>query len=393
VFLRLFWTDAARREFFAILGFVVDATKFRERLFGPARRPFFESVLRRRGAGVTVRLSVTDERGTVVYGDSDAANATTRLPFALLFYPGDEVHSRLAVGLEPRIWTIAVSAEAPDATRFAWQGYGLTAVSLILMAAAVVVTFRAHRRLVELTEMQADFVAHVSHQLKTPLSLIRAAVETLQLDRVRSRERVAEYLATIDTEAARLSTLVQRVLEFSRMQQRPHYEFERIDLGKLARETVDAFAHGSTERSFACECVRTGEGPFVRADPAALEQVLASLLDNAVKYSEPHTPVVVRVDTTRSRAVVDVIDQGIGVGGADLPRVFDRFFRASNVRHRPGFGLGLTIAREVMHAHRGQVTAYSVPGQGSTFRVTIPLDTVEQPAAEKPNVKTSEVPL
>ena len=91
--------------------------------------------------------------------------------------------------------------------------------------------------------MQADFVGHVSHQLKTPLSLLRAAVETVQLDRVRSRERLAEYLATIDTEAARLSALVQRVLEFSRMQQQPSYEFERIDLGKLARETVRRVCH------------------------------------------------------------------------------------------------------------------------------------------------------
>jgi signal transduction histidine kinase len=392
VFLRLFWTDATRREFFAILGFVIDATRLRDRLLGAARRQALENVLRRRAGDILVRLSVTDERGAIMYGETPTHSVSTRIPFALRFYPGDEVHSRLAVGVEPQVWTIAVSAEAPQATRFAWQGYGLTALSLILMAVAVAVTIRAHRRLVELTDMQADFVAHVSHQLKTPLSLLRAAVETLQLDRVRSRERLADYLATIDNEAARLSALVQRVLEFSRMQQPPHYEFEALDLGKLARETVDAFATGLSQRIFSFERQGSGPGPSVRADPAALEQVLASLLDNAVKYSEPDTPVLVRVDATRTRAIVDVVDHGIGIAARDQARVFDRFFRADNAAHRPGFGLGLTIVREVVHVHGGQVSVRSAPGRGSTFRITLPL-AVQQPAPETPHGTPSEVTL
>jgi signal transduction histidine kinase len=391
IFLRLFWIDATRRDFFAILGFVVDASRLRERLFGATRRQALDNALRRRAADIPVRLSVTDERGVVIYGDAASAPVTTRIPFALLFYPGDEVHSRLAVGIEPRVWTIAVAAEAPQAASFAWQGYGLTAVSLILMAVAATVTVRAHRRLVELTDMQADFVAHVSHQLKTPLSLLRAAVETVQLDRVRSRERLAEYLATIDTEAARLSALVQRVLEFSRMQQRPNYEFEPIDLGRLTRETVDAFARGLSERSFSCEPSGAMAGPYVRGDPAALEQALANLLDNAVKYSDPHTPIRVRIDAARGRAMVDVIDRGIGIAGVDQGRIFERFFRAGNAARRPGFGLGLTIVREVAHVHGGEVAVRSTPGQGSTFRITLPLDAAPQPAVEQRPVNTSEV--
>ena len=393
VFIRLFWTDASRRDFFAILGFVVDRSTFRDRLFGAAKASSIETMLRRQGRDMPLRLTVRDEHGARIYGDDVAAPVRTEIPFAVLFYPADEVHSRLAVGVPPERWTIAVSADAPQAARFAWQGYGLTAVSLGLMAIAVVVTRRAHRRMLELAAMQADFVAHVSHQLKTPLSLLRAAIETLQLDRVRSPERLADYFATIDSEAARLSTLVQRILEFSRMQQRPHFEFERVDLGRLARETVDAFANGLPQRSFTCEATGAGPGPFVRADPAALEQVIASLLDNAVKYSDADTPVVLRVATARGRAVVDVIDQGIGIASPELGRIFERFYRGSNVRHRPGFGLGLTIASEVLHAHRGQVSATSEPGHGSTFRIVLPLDTAAHPASEKPNVAASEVRL
>jgi signal transduction histidine kinase len=390
LFLRLFWTDATRREFFSILGFVIDTTSLGNQLFGPELRPSLENVLRRRGGDIPLTLSVTDERGVVIYGDDRPAAMTTRIPFPLWFYPADDIHSRLAVGIPPRLWTIAVSADAPQAARFAWQGYFLTAVSLILMMVAAIVTLRAHRRIVELAEMQADFVANVSHQLKTPLSLIRAAVETLQLDRVRSPERFAAYLATIDNEAARLSSLVQRVLDFSRMQQRRSYEFERIDLGKLTRETVDAFANNLLQRTFRCESSSRSPGPYVRADPAALEQVLANLLDNAVKYSEPHTPIIVRVDRTRTRAIVEVIDQGIGVAAADCAHIFERFFRAANAAQRPGFGLGLTIVRELLDAHGGTVSVRSVAGAGSTFSITLPLATAAK-ATDTPAVTTSEV--
>ena len=154
------------------------------------------------------------------------------------------------------------------------------------MLIALGLTIQAHRRSAALAKMQTDFVAHVSHQLKTPLSLLSAATETLQMDRVRSPERFAEYLATIHAEAARLSLLVQRVLEFSRVQQRRSYEFERVDLGALVRETVDAFAHSLSSQNFTFAVQEDGPSPLVLADPAALEQVLANLLDNAVKYSD-----------------------------------------------------------------------------------------------------------
>ena len=143
--------------------------------------------------------------------------------------------------------------------------------------------------------MQTDFVAHVSHQLKTPLSLLSAATETLEMDRVRSPERFAEYLRTIHAEAARLSSLVQRVLEFSRVQQNRDYEFERCDLGALVRETVAAFAHGLSAQGYSFDVEDEGApAMFVRADPAALEQVLANLLDNAVKYSANNKAIAVR---------------------------------------------------------------------------------------------------
>ena len=243
---------------------------------------------------------------------------------------------------------------------------------MLLLLEALGLTLQAHRRSESLARMQTDFVAHVSHQLKTPLSLLSAATETLEMDRVRSPERFAEYLRTIHAEAQRLSVLVQRVLEFSRMQQRRHYEFEPADLAALVQETVDAFAHGLSAQGFSFD-VQQAPGPMiVHADPAALEQVLANLLDNAVKYSDGNKAIVVRVGAEGPAAVVEVIDRGAGISPSDRAHIFDRFYRTPGT-NRTGFGLGLAIVKELVRAHGGRVEVESTPGAGSTFRVSLPL--------------------
>ena len=378
IFLRLFWTDARRVDYFAILGFVVEPSRLRAELFG-ARSSRLESLLSRRAGGLPLQLTITDEAGGIVTGNPGGGAHTSRVPFRMLFYPSDEIQSRLAAGVEPRDWTIAVSV--PPGAAGAWdvtEGYGPTVLTVALLLVALGLTVQAHRRSAELARMQTDFVAHVSHQLKTPLSLLSAATETLELDRVRSPERFAEYLRTIHAEAARLSLLVQRVLEFSRLQQQRHYEFERADLGALVDETVAAFAHGLSAQGFAFEVERDGAPMLVRADPAALEQVLANLLDNAVKYSRDRKTITVRVRAAGTTAVVEVIDHGVGIAASDRARIFERFYRTPG-SHRPGFGLGLPIVKELIGAHGGRVTVDSTPGVGSTFRIELPLDRAERP--------------
>jgi signal transduction histidine kinase len=377
VFLRLFWTDARRVDYFAVLGFVVDPARQRMELFNPERSSL-RSVLTRRAGGLPLQLTVTDEAGARVYGDATGGLYTSRVSFPMLFYPADEIHSRLAAGVSPRQWAIQISLPPSGGVWQAFEGYGPTALSVLLLLVSLALTIQAHRRSAELARMQSDFVAHVSHQLKTPLSLLSAATETLEMDRVRSPDRFAEYLRTIHAEAARLSQLVQRVLEFSRMQQRRDYEFESADLAALVRETVAAFADGLSARGFAFDVRVDGPSPLVRADPAALEQVLINLLDNAVKYSGAERDIAVRVYTNRGSAIVDIIDRGMGIAPREQKRIFERFYRAPGPG-RPGFGLGLPIVKELIDAHGGGVDVDSVPGGGSTFRVRLPLDTVPLP--------------
>jgi two-component system phosphate regulon sensor histidine kinase PhoR len=214
----------------------------------------------------------------------------------------------------------------------------------------------------------------VSHQLKTPLSLLSTAAETVAMDRVRSPEKLAQYFEIIRSEVGRLSALVQRILEFSRMQQRPALEFEEVDLGALVRETVDAFESGLRGRPVAFRVEQDGPAPHLQADPAALEQVLANLLDNAVKYSDAATEVTVRVGWSGSDAVVEVRDRGIGIAPEDRRRIFEKFYRGSGAaHHRRGFGLGLAIVQELVAAHRGRIEVDSVPHEGSTFRIVLPV--------------------
>jgi two-component system phosphate regulon sensor histidine kinase PhoR len=216
-------------------------------------------------------------------------------------------------------------------------------------------------------------MAHASHQLKTPLSLLSAATETVSMDRARSPEKLAQYHGIIRAEVARLSALVQRILEYSRLQQQRGYEFEPVDLTALVRETVSAFESSLSSRDFSFVVEIGGPALVVSADPAAIEQALVNLLDNAVKYSGTSRQVIVRLRSLPGSAVIEVVDHGLGIDDADQDRIFEKFSRGRGASiEREGFGLGLPIVQELVHAHRGRVDVESLPGQGSTFRSTLP---------------------
>lgn len=390
VLLRVFWTDAQRLDYFAVLGFVVDPQQAPARLFAGPRGARIAALLSRRDGDPPLGLRVFDERGALVHGNGDAGTTSARVAFPMLFYPAEEIQARMSGGAVTRPWRIEVGAPAiAGAMAGVGQGYWPTLLSVALMLVALALTVQAHRRSAALAEMQTDFVAHVSHQLKTPLSLLSAATETLQMDRVRSPEKLSEYLDTIRAEAARLSQLVQRVLEFSRMQQDRRYELEHVDFGALTRETVDAFAHGLAGQ-FTFQVETDGPGPYVHVDPAAMEQALANLLDNAVKYSDAIKEVTVRVRSDRHTAIAEITDRGVGVADADRERIFDRFYRASGALHRPGFGLGLPIVRELVQAHGGRVDMSSVPGVGSTFRISLPRVNPPAVPASAPPIESPE---
>jgi signal transduction histidine kinase len=372
VFLRLYWTDARRLSYYAILGYVV-SPQMLPGMFAALHERSLAALLKRRGGDVPLHLRVTDEHNRVVFGQPTSSPQATGVTVSMEFYPTARIEPRLvASGLTQRLWRFEVSAAVPE--RGLVEAYWPSVASVLLMLLGFGLTVQANRRAAELTRMQTDFIAYASHQLKTPLSLISAATETVEMAHVRSPEKLSQYLGIIRGEVTRLSALVQRILEFSRLQQSRNYEFEIVDLAVLVRETVEAFENSLEGQHFTFHVTQDGAAPRVLADPAALEQVLANLLDNAVKYSGGSREVHVRLSSTGSEAAFEVTDKGPGLTESDRAHVFEKFYRGSAAAgDRKGFGLGLSIIQELVRAHRGRVVLESEPGKGSTFRVILPI--------------------
>jgi signal transduction histidine kinase len=225
-------------------------------------------------------------------------------------------------------------------------------------------------------EMRSHFVASVSHELKTPLTSIRAHAETLLLGRAGSAETTADYLKTIVSESERLTRLVDSVLEFSRIEQgRKAYHLQATALEDIVTSAAKAMDYPLAQLGFTLTISSDGSAPTVRADPEALIQAILNLLANAMKYSGQARRIEMRLGTREGEAFVDVVDHGIGIARDDQARIFERFHRIQSPQTAgiAGTGLGLPLALHVVEAHRGRIAVSSQPGRGSTFSVRIPV--------------------
>jgi signal transduction histidine kinase len=380
IFLRIFYTDAARTQFFAVLGFVVNHDAVRQDLFPALVAQGLDGILESSGGGPTFELRVHDEHGRLVYGSEDSLPAVSvERPLPLVFYPEEDILPRMAASLPSRDWKLTLtqqSASTPSLIAFTrWQSYGLSGLSVLLICVALGFALQARARALQLSRMQSDFVAHVSHQLKTPVSLLSAVSETLDVVRARSPEKLEQCLDIVKMETTRLSLLVQHILEFSSLSDGARrFETEPVSLGPLVRETVESFAAALAPTGFRIE-VHEHAAPVVAADPVALEQAVVNLLDNAIKYSGLSRAVTVRLTADASHAVIEIIDRGIGIAPDDQARIFERFYRVDGgfSNSRQGFGLGLAIARQLVAGQHGSIELESILGVGSTFRIRLPL--------------------
>jgi two-component system phosphate regulon sensor histidine kinase PhoR len=351
---------------------MVDIDDVRARLFADLHRQRLAPLL----TGVyDLQLRIVDDDGREVFASGrPLPQLSATASFPLQFFP-EGIRGRMAPAPPSPLWSVIVGPSGdPPLTFFsARQAYWLAGVSIVLIVLALGFAVQGHRRSKELARMQSEFIAHMSHQLKTPLSLLSAVLETIRLERVKSPQKLARYHEILWEQTDRLSALVERILEFSRVKRRgTSYEFERLDLTELVRETVEAFRRSVEPDGFDIQVVASG-APIARADPAALEQALVNLLDNAVKYSGESRAIRVEVSAGPSTASVAVTDRGIGIAADERPHVFTRFYRGSGAAlNRRGFGLGLAICAELVAAHGGRVLVESEPGRGSTFTVRLP---------------------
>jgi signal transduction histidine kinase len=277
---------------------------------------------------------------------------------------------------------VSLYVQWPDG-RFADQGRSAAAVYgplvFIVLGAVLLCGYfllRDVHRESDTALMRSSFVASVSHELKTPLTSIRAHAETLLLGRTANAATTAEYLKTIMSESERLERLVESVLEFSRIEQgRKTYRMQATRLEDVARAAARTMEYPLAQLGFTLTIVSDGTAPTFSGDPEALTQAILNLLSNAMKYSGGARHIEMRIGSRDHEAFVDVVDHGLGIPKDDQSRIFERFHRVQSAETAgiAGAGLGLALALHAVEAHRGRIAVVSDVGRGSTFSLCIPL--------------------
>ncbi|PWC32517.1 DUF3369 domain-containing protein [Azospirillum sp. TSO35-2] len=231
---------------------------------------------------------------------------------------------------------------------------------------------RALERELLARDSQRQFLGMVSHEFRTPLAIIDSAAQLLAMRAEQVEPDMLERLAVIRGSVQRLTGLIDAHLTDERLQSNALVvERGEVDLQELIRSVAQPFRVAYPDREF-----RFDIGPLPRraeVDAHLIGLVLTNLINNAVKYSGSNSPILLRGDTDGAMAVIEVVDRGRGIPEQEIPRLFDRFFRGSGASGVPGTGIGLHTVQQIVMLHGGAVAVDSVPGQGSTFRVVLPV--------------------
>jgi two-component system phosphate regulon sensor histidine kinase PhoR len=268
---------------------------------------------------------------------------------------------------------ILVFGSAPRDYVFGGLILALVATTVIGTAAALVVLYKE----AQVAKLQTDFVNKVSHELRTPLTSIRMFVETLQMGRLPDPARQVEALSIIANETARLSALINRLLDWARMESgRRSYRLESVSVTDVIDEALAALEPQLLQAPAQVSCKVTPGLPRVRADRAALADALTNLLHNAHKYTGGEKRIAVAARAQGPTVVITVEDNGPGIAAPDQKRIFDKFYRAKDPLDRSieGSGLGLAMVQHIVEGHGGRVSVSSEPGQGATFTVVLPAE-------------------
>jgi signal transduction histidine kinase len=255
--------------------------------------------------------------------------------------------------------------------------YGLLlGVIVALMILGAVLIARDISRETETTRLKTEFVHNISHELKTPLTLIRLYGETLQRKDDLEDGQKREAYQIITKESERLSHLINNILDFSRIEMgRKEFNFKTGNLADTISETLESYRYHLEKKGFAVQEEISPEMPEMAFDHEAMASVLVNLLSNAMKFSPEKKEVTVRLFCQDGNAVLQVEDKGIGIPPKDLSKIFQRFYRSDQevVSETRGSGLGLTIVQHIVEAHGGRIRVSSASGKGSVFSVILPI--------------------
>ena len=374
---QLRWASPARERLSSLVAFAVDSDRL--------HREFFPSLLETRLAQLqqpsgfpSLRVTLSDDAGHAVVGGYEHGEQLDERTFPLVFFDRQLLEYSAPYEAHREIWRLHTSyGEAIPAIVSANTRPQRTLMLLMVavMGIGVFLVAGAAAREVRLAELKSNFVASVSHDLKTPLALIQLFAETLELGRVRSTERAQEYYRIINGEAKKLTRLIENILDFSRMEAglRP-YTLVPAEVGELVQRVIAVMQPQFSQGQFTVTTSVQSGLPIVEADAVAVERSVENLLNNAIKYSGDSRRIEVDVYREPGELVVRVSDHGIGIARRDQRRIFRKFFRVTHELDGgpQGTGLGLAIVDHTMRGHGGYVGVESEPGHGSTFTLHFP---------------------
>jgi signal transduction histidine kinase len=305
-----------------------------------------------------------DESPLAATASWDGGTPEVEMPFENAFHG-------LMLGMKLRGTTIASISDHWLRTNFLTLG----ALSL-LMGVGMILTYRNVAKELALAKLKSDFVSNVSHELRTPLALIRLYAETLEMGRISTSGKQQEYYEIIRKESERLTSLINNILDFSRIESgKKEYSFRQTDMADLVRSTLESYRLEIEQNGFKFEQKIASDVPPVWVDREAIARSLLNLVNNALKYSLTEKYLGVSLYRQNGGVKLEVADHGIGIPAKEQPKIFDKFYRVCDplVHNTKGSGLGLSLVFHIVQAHGGEVAVESAPGHGSTFTITLPL--------------------
>jgi signal transduction histidine kinase/tetratricopeptide (TPR) repeat protein len=340
-------------------GIIIDTERLTEDVLRPALRDHFPS-------GETTWAVKARDGSVILTSDNPSAGPVT---FRTNF-----------VSNTPD-WTLEFYQVPPRLIKtFLLSRRGLYSFVFLLIAGilifGLILTIRSVSHELELARMKSDFVSTVSHEFKSPLTSIRQLAEMLQSGRVPSEERRQKYYDVLLEQSERLALLTDNILSLAKIEEgRAEFTFETTDISVLLTEVVTSIQERVRHEGFDIGLDVEGAFPLLAVDRTALSQAMTNLIDNAIKYSGDSRKISVSISLEEQAVAIAVQDFGIGIKKEDIDRVFERFYRGGDelTRTVKGSGLGLTLVKEIVAAHRGKVHVASEPGKGSVFSIRLPL--------------------
>ncbi|KJJ43416.1 alkaline phosphatase [Bacillus subtilis] len=238
----------------------------------------------------------------------------------------------------------------------------------------IVLVFHDMTETKKLEQMRKDFVANVSHELKTPITSIKGFTETLLDGAMEDKEALSDFLSIILKESERLQSLVQDLLDLSKIEQQNFtLSIETFEPAKMLGEIETLLKHKADEKGISLQLTVPKDPLYVSGDPYRLKQVFLNLVNNALTYTPERGSVAINVKPGEKDIQIEVADSGIGIQKEEIPRIFERFYRVDKDRSRNsgGTGLGLAIVKHLIEAHEGKIDVTSEPGRGTVFTVTL----------------------